>query len=215
MFNLIGAISLLSLSFAAGAEIQPWRNYKNLPDLKVVYTVSKDGIYHIYAELFVADARTAQLLTLLYNTQQASQWLHAVQEVRLLHSQGNRNRVYTVINSPWPVADRELYTQSCYQRVNDYTTELRVHAYNPNIARKSDRIRITTLTANWRMTQQDDGLLIRYQVFADPGGKLPRWLSNKVSLKSVSKTMMSLKSQLAAVHALQVVPISAGDCGED
>jgi len=104
--------------------------------------------------------------------------------------------VYTHFNSPWPVSDRDLVSYSCYRALGEHKTELQIKSQPYAKAEVAGVVRIKNLTAYWRLEQQQSNLLVSHQAYADPSGSIPYWLSNKVSLKSVYKTLQSLREQL-------------------
>ncbi|MFY8274070.1 START domain-containing protein [Pseudoalteromonas sp. SSDWG2] len=216
ILNLIGATSVALTSFASMAASQPtWHTFKKNNTLHIQYSNTEQGHYHIKAKVFVKGASTAQFISLLYDTEHAPNWLEGVKQVRLLTSpQPHHNVVFTHLNSPWPVSDRELYTHSCYEQLSETQNMLTIRAINPAEPKRKGTVRIVELQASWHIAQQDEGLALEYQVEADPGGAIPTWVSNKVSLKSVYKTLTNLSGTLASTEVLSPLPLRSGNCDD-
>lgn len=213
IFSLIGAISLFSAQSHGFAAQENWRTWKHSQQYQVQYYQTAQGHYAIKAKLFVAKATKAQFISLLHDTEHAPDWLEGVKRVKLLDSpSANRTLVFTHLNSPWPVADRELYTESCYEALDEQNSRLLIRSVDPDRDVGKRRVRIKELEALWVLTPRTDGLVLEYQVEADPGGAIPTWLSNKVSLKSVYKTLMNLRRVLPKTQVMSPLPLQEGDC---
>ncbi|WP_158684639.1 START domain-containing protein [Pseudoalteromonas sp. T1lg48] len=213
IFSLIGAISLLSAQSYAFAEQANWRTWKHSQQYQVHYYKTAEGHYAIKAKLFIAKATKAQFISLLHDTEHAPDWLEGVKRVTLLDSpSANQTLVFTHLNSPWPVADRELYTESCYQALEGQSSRLLIQSLDPDQEVGKGRVRIKELEALWTLTPRTDGLVLEYEVVADPGGTIPTWLSNRVSLNSVYKTLMNLRRVLPKTQVMSPLPLQEGDC---
>lgn len=190
-------IGLACLSLLAVANPIEWQTYKQQDDIKVSYKKHETGIIEINASVLVKNAKASDFMALLSDTDNAANWLENVKSVTLMERLSpSETLVYTHFNSPWPVSDRDLVSYSCYQALDEHKTELQIKSQPYAKAEVSGVVRIKDLTAYWRLEQQQSNLLVSHQAYADPGGSIPHWLSNKVSLKSVYKTLQALREQL-------------------
>jgi hypothetical protein len=147
--------------------------------------------------VLVKNAKASDFMALLSDTDNAANWLENVKSVTLMERLSpSETLVYTHFNSPWPVSDRDLVSYSCYHALDEHKTELQIKSQPYAKAEVAGLVRIKDLTAYWRLEQQQSNLLVSHQAYADPSGSIPHWLSNKVSLKSVYKTLQALREQL-------------------
>jgi len=190
-------IGLACLSLSAVANPIEWQTYKQQDDIKVSYKKHETGIIEINASVLVKNAKASDFMALLSDTDNAPNWLENVKSVTLMERLSpSETLVYTHFNSPWPVLDRDLVSYSCYHALGEHKTELKIISQPYAKAEVSGVVRIKELRAYWRLDEQQSNLLVSHQAYADPGGSIPHWLSNKVSLKSVYKTLQALTEQL-------------------
>ncbi|WP_462146762.1 START domain-containing protein [Pseudoalteromonas gelatinilytica] len=185
------------MSISAWANPIEWQTYKQQDDITVSYKKHETGIIEIKASVLVKNAKASDFMALLSDTDNAANWLENVKSVTLMERLSpSETLVYTHFNSPWPVSDRDLVSYSCYYALEEHKTELQIKSQPYAKAEVAGLVRIKDLTAYWRLEQQQSNLLVSHQAYADPSGSIPHWLSNKVSLKSVYKTLQALREQL-------------------
>ncbi|MBQ4798056.1 START domain-containing protein [Pseudoalteromonas sp. MMG006] len=191
-----------------------WHLYKNKNGVRVFYQNSSDNTFKVKAQMSVNSISTYDFLALLSDTKTAPKWLENVSQVKTIkYISPSENLVYSYINSPWPVRDRDSITHTCYSQLTANKSQLLINA-RPNELPKNDGvIRITTLNARWLLTESKDQLTIEYQLYALPGGAIPTWLSNKVGLKSTYNTFVSLRYLLTHKKYTPTPPIiKTGKC---
>jgi hypothetical protein len=191
-----------------------WRVYKNKEGIDVQYKEHQSGAVEVKGKVTVKDATTTAFLTLLSDTKSAPNWLENITQVKLLtFLSDSENLVHTFIDSPWPVSNRDVVTYACYQQISQNKSVLNITA-KPNYLPENPKIiRIKTLDVKWYLTQHDDSLTILYQVYTLPEGSIPLWLSNKIGIKSVAKTLTNLREQLQSKkYASTARIIKAGTC---
>ncbi len=190
-------IGLAMLSVSAIANPVKWHIYKQQDNIEVTYKKHKTGIIEINASVLVKNANAKDFMALLSDTENVPNWLENVKNVTLLERLSpSETLVYTYFNSPWPVSDRDLVSYSCYHALSEHKTELKITSQPYAKAEVKGVVRIKELSAYWRLEERQSSLLVSHQAYADPSGSIPHWLSNKVSLKSIYKTLQALREQL-------------------
>ena len=64
----------------------------------------------------------------------------------------------------------------------------------------------------WLLEDTDDGLLIEHQIYADPQGKIPHWISNKTALKGIKQTFENLPKWLLKPRYSKHTKLNLSDC---
>lgn len=215
-------IILLALLFSASvlSDTAHWQLWKQRDGASVHYKKHENGIFEVQAEIAVTGVTANDFMALLSDTESAPLWVENVTHVQVLKRLSpSENIVYTQFNSPWPVADRDMVSYSCYRRVSDTQTELTIAAFPGFLDKREGVIRITELKASWLLTELDNEehsqLTIRHVVYADPGGAIVHWLSNKIGLKSAMHTLLALKQRLLnkSYHPNEQIA-ELGDCSQ-
>ena len=211
---------LLAFIFSVNvvAETDQWQLWKQQEGASIYFKEHLNGILQVRAEITINDVQANDFMALLSDTEVAPLWIENVTQVDVLKNLSpSETIVWTQFNSPWPVSDRDMISYSCYQRLNNAQTKLTILAVPDYQAKREGVIRITELKASWLFTENSEGavsrLTINHQVYADPGGTIPHWLSNKVALSSAMRTMQRLKTRLINKEYKQRDPVSqVGEC---
>ncbi|WP_273046721.1 START domain-containing protein [Pseudoalteromonas sp.] len=206
-------IVLLTQCFYVYSE-PVWQEYKNKQGVSVHYQSHSDNTFEVKGEVDVEHVSAKDFLELLSDTNVAPHWVENVSKVRVIKTLSpSENIVYSYFDSPWPIANRDVVTYSCYSQLTPQQSLLIVKAYLNELPLYKNVVRIETLTAHWLLTQHNGSLNIVYQVYALPGGIIPTWVNNKVGLNSVFKTLFNLRDMLAHKKYQAKEPvIEAGAC---
>lgn len=210
----IGYGLLCLLSFSCTAQDIQWQHWKSQDGITVNYKKHANGIFEVQADMSVKAVMASNFMALLSDTSKATQWVENVTQVKVLARPSRSEAiVHTQFDPPWPVSNRDMVSHSCYKEISALQTELIIQGRADYIPKLEGVIRIEQLRASWLLTQNNQGLSIKHTIFADPGGALPHWISNKVGLKSALKTMQALREQLTNKGYTKAEQMSvAGEC---
>ncbi|MGB1319813.1 MAG: START domain-containing protein [Vibrio gallaecicus] len=155
-----------------------------------------DGLIEIRAQTFAQTSYSGFLL-LLEDSKNVPKWIDNVENSYVLQQiSENENIVYTQFLAPWPAKDRDMVTYSRYQ-IEDGQFVLTIKDASSYLPLQPGYIRILGVKAQWVLQPLDNGTThITYTAYADPGGALPDWLSNKLSVSGALSTFKGLKEQL-------------------
>ncbi|MGY3943707.1 START domain-containing protein [Aeromonas tecta] len=145
-------------------------------------------------------AAPSALLAVLRDTSRHQEWLPKSREVRVLATSGPDDElVYTRLESPWPVQDRELITRSHVSRRADCGLELKVWAEPDALRIRPGLVRIRDSSGRWQALPQGDGTtLIRLETYTNPGNNLPGWLVNPIAIKAALESFQAIRLLMEA-----------------
>lgn len=188
-------LSLLLLPLCLTAE--DWSGYKQQDGVTVEYRRHSDGVLEIRAQLTLKSL-TGAFLHLLNDTAAISDWVANAKRVEILASPAsNTNIVHTYFSAIWPVSPRDMVTQSIWTQNTDGVLYLRVTDLGGQYPHTDGYMRMQQVEALWTLTPLADGSLhIQYQGQADPAGKVPGFIANKIALRSSWQTFSALKNVL-------------------
>lgn len=193
----------LSLLFSLDCYAN-WHNWYSNDSLSISYQKHQSGLIEIRAEAFYSNINRQAFLNLLEDTQNAANWLSNVESVTVLAKPSRaENIVMTQLNAPWPVRDRVMLTHSCHKKLSDSASKMFIRAvakekrtaYLPADLSKNS-IFVTPIEGFWLLEEKGADLFITHQIYADPKGNIPQWLSNKTALKGVKTTFKNLTKQI-------------------
>ncbi|WP_394246702.1 START domain-containing protein [Vibrio profundi] len=190
---------------------QPWLFVKSEDGIILHKRPHSDGLIEIKAQMQVNTSYSGFLL-LLEDTPNIPNWIeNASKSEVLVQLSSNENIVYTQFRAPWPARDRDMVTYSKYE-VGNGQFELKIEDASTYLAKNEDYLRITKVNALWVLQPLTSGTThITYTAFADPGGILPDWLANKLSISAALSTFQGLRAHLPNYQHLQHPNLPSSD----
>lgn len=125
-------------------------------------------------------------------------WMHQCGEGKLLKQLSQTEKyVYTTIDAPWPVSDRDLITHVLVTKDENETITLKMTGVADYIPEKSSHVRIPSFSGMWQFqpvgSQQVN---VIYQYSSDPGGSLSDWAANASVVDIPYNTLYNMRKQL-------------------
>ncbi|ELS8948387.1 START domain-containing protein [Vibrio fluvialis] len=184
------------ISWAETAQPVPWEMAKNQDGITIQTRKHRDGLVEIRAQMFV-NTTYAAFMTLLEDSNNVPNWIDNVDSSRVLKQiSDNENIVYTRFAAPWPARDRDMVTYSQFKQFAGALV-LTIEDASDQYPEQEGFVRIKAVKATWTLEKLTNGMThIDYTAFADPGGMLPNWLANKLSVSSAFNTFEALREQL-------------------
>ncbi|MCE2596926.1 START domain-containing protein [Motilimonas cestriensis] len=197
MLRYCALLALLFSSVTLSAPQRDWQLVKSEQDITLHSRKHSDGLIEIRAQMFTPTSYSA-FINLLEDTQHVPNWIKSVTGIRVLTQiSPTENKVHTIFNAPWPAKDRDMVTNSRYF-FDQGAFKLHISDASNTLPTQDGYIRITKVSGEWTLQQLSNGTThIEYLAFADPGGALPKWLVNKLSIDSVFNTFIGLRRELA------------------
>lgn len=139
------------------------------------------------------------LLAILLDAPRSTEWAEGADEVKILKRTGPLTAlVYSYSNLAWPVSDRDVIMDAqlkVIRRGEEYILEMR--CCPDTTPRRDGVIRITEAHVHFHIKQRPGGKVwIEYEINADPGGSLPKWLIRWATRKVPRVTLQKLEKQL-------------------
>lgn len=142
------------------------------------------------------DANLSAIIALFNDTSVGTEWVENIDSMEeLKHFSGAHTITKTFTKAPWPVKDREAIVESRISQDKDsLVVIIQQHGlpdYTPN--ENQHVIRVPQLEAQWILTPIDkDRTHLSYRVLTNPGGEIPAWLVNLVSVSQPYHTLLGL-----------------------
>lgn len=170
-----------------------------------VYTrpVAGSDIQEFKGEGVVA-VPTEAIVSLLRDADRFKEWFPNTSESRLLKRDGSTSYQYSVMQTPWPISDRDNVFRSVTKRDADTgRIEIEVSAAPREHPEHPDRHRVTKANGRWRLVPQGpEATLVTFIMHLEPGGGLPDWLVNARVVATPFEALVNLREILGATpHA--------------
>lgn len=147
-----------------------------------------------------------QALEFLTKPKHIKTWLDNVNSVEVVKQlSANTNIMSTKLNSVWPVKPRHAYVHSVItQHTNGDYEIVQSDAGEPYQA-ADNHIRVLFIQGNWLIsTLNGDQIQLCYTVVADPKGNIPKWIANRVAVRSMWRTLTTFE-QYYQKHLLKTL----------
>lgn len=191
-------VIVLFLNFSCLAD-NYWRTYTRADTLQIEYQHNAGKLLEIRATT-VANSSIGAFLHLLEDTQNISRWVENAEKAELLaQPDAHSHIVHTYFSAIWPVSKRDMVTRSTWSQdpVSAVLT-MTITDIGQQYPPVRGYVRMQQVRGQWTLTPLPGGQLqIQYQGQADPAGKLPRFISDKVALKATFTTFSRLPAALA------------------
>ena len=149
------------------------------------------------------DSDIWSILSILQDTPRSHEWVHRCMESRQLERHGLTHYViYNRTDAPWPFQDRDVVVASTVT-IPEGANEIFIRIEStdhPAAPTPDDTTRMPYLLGHYRLKMLTPlTTWVEYQIDADPGGDLPRWLIRLATKDLPFKTLDGLRSRVATV----------------
>jgi hypothetical protein len=129
-----------------------------------------------------------------------TEWMHRCAESTQLKDLGGGTQImYNRTNPPWPVWDRDVILETKYEKSADGKTfSLSFRNVKSDLrAVPSKVVRMPRLVGFYKLVRLGDKKTqVTYQVEADPGGSVPRWLAVRAARDLPYETLSRLRARV-------------------
>lgn len=189
------AILLASPSYASEA----WTLDKEADGIRV-YTraVTGSGIKQFKGTGDV-DAPVERILEVLRDTPNFAKWFPNTRESKRLATEANAHYQYSVMETPWPTADRDYVLRT--ETVRDPETGsvlIRLVAAPDFHPEQPGRVRVRIAQGRWMLDPiSPDRTRVTFIMHLDPGGGIPQWMINARVVATPFEALTNLRAQAA------------------
>ena len=148
----------------------------------------------------VVAAEPQTIVDVIEDWKHHTEWMQRCAESTLLKRfEDGRSLIYNRTSAPWPVWDRDVILETKLERSEDgKTTTLNFHSVSSDLRKLPEKVvRMPRLTGFYKLVWLGDKKTkITYQVEADPGGSLPRWVAKRVVRDLPFETLSRLRDRV-------------------
>ncbi|CAM4435642.1 START domain-containing protein [Vibrio agarivorans] len=187
-------------SLGASAMQNNWHEVKDKKGVKVYNQSIEGSSFKAFRAEMTVDANLTTLIAAFNDVEAGTSWVENVDEMRLVKTTTVADTVtYTLSKAPWPVSDRDAVVHNITTQDPETLVVTIDQAAVPDfVPRVKGNVRIEQLNSTWTFTPvSETETYVTYQVFTEPGGKLPAWLVNTVAVSQPYKTFLGLRDMAA------------------
>lgn len=198
---IAAALMLLSgaTTLVAHAGESPWSLVRERDGI-AVYTrpVAGSGIREFKGRALVAASAQA-IRMLLRDADGFTDWFPNTSESRLLAREGNVSYQYTVIDTPWPVSDRDnIFRNETEIDPQSGRITIRIAAAPDHYPEQPERVRVRHALGLWLLEPvRADATRVTFTMHLEPGGGVPEWLLNTQVVETPFDALTNLRTAVA------------------
>ena len=166
--------------------------------IKVSTCHSDTSVFKSISATFTLRATLQQFQDFMLDFPNYKNWQFNTIESRLLAQTNNAEFIiYTKIEAPWPVADRDMVVRFTTERKPDQLI-ITANSVKGRMPEQKGFVRVPASHSQWVITKiKDDSLSIKYRMQIDPGGSVPIWLANWVCAQGPYQSFKKIKATMA------------------
>lgn len=202
----IASGALLAVFPAWGAATaDPWRTEKQEDGVRISSrAVVGSPIRAIKAE---ADIRApfASVVALLLNVSLRPRWDETCAEASVyLKVSDAEDVIYVHSDLPWPANDRDMVLRRNWSIAADGSrAQIRAAVDNDVLPKVAGRVRVPQADGIWTVVRTGDASVrVSSEIHANPGGSMPDWLMNSLSIQGPYKALWNLRHLLESKAGL-------------
>jgi hypothetical protein len=203
-FVILILLSLVKLNFAQTVfDEEGWELAKDKDGIKI-YTRQMKGMKLKEFKAFTSMYTTVEnIIHVLLDIDNYDQWTVNVKNSRLLSIVSeDETYVYSVANTPWPFANRDIINHiHVYWSPTRDTATLVIDGVPDYLPEKKGIIRMPVSKGEWHIYQMtEEKVNIEYSYAVDPAGAIPAWVVNMFIVDGPYKTLLMMKDYIESTN---------------
>ncbi len=193
-----GLIAASALAAADERGPSDWRFATRENDVEVATRpVAGSGIREFRGETEIA-VSPDRILTLLRDADRFHTWFPNCPESKSLGRQGDVAYQYSVMATPWPIADRDNVFRSVTRRDHESgRIEIEVRATPDRHPVQPGRVRVEYAKGSWVLLPLDERRTrVTFRMHLEPGGGIPDWMINARIRSTPIEALSNLRAAL-------------------
>lgn len=193
----LSGICFVNLSYSK-TDSPAWKLSQQSASLSVHYRkVETSELIEIKARAKI-NSTLSGFLHFIQDTNNIPKWLDNASNSQILEKIDKQTIIFkTQFKGFWPIKARDLITHSHYWQNEDLSVEIKIRNAATETIHNSNNIVINIISAHWLITPiSKNTIQIEYIFIADAKGAIPKWIVNRMTLKSTWKTLANLQQQL-------------------
>ena len=180
------ALIMLSLMFTVSAQTAiktDWKKIKTRKDVDVFKGEVEGSKVVAFKGTGYIDANIVKVISVIRDDKKKAEWISDLAETYVVNQKSPLEKVeYNRTKTPWPLDDRDfVYNAKVVIHSKTKEVEIQMHSVEEkNIPAKKDVVRGALHASRYLLRSIDNGkrTYIEVEIFADPKGKVPKWLVN-------------------------------------
>lgn len=196
--QVLSILMLVILLFSSStlSAANDWRLEKDEENIKVYLRDTAGSAVKSFMGKTRVKTSLSALLSVLNDSINYPRWLFNTRSAKTISRKGDDLLTnYVVTNMPWPVADRDaVIVSKRTQNPSNKRVEIKLSNNPTQVPKVKGKVRIENLKGRWLFTPINKNEVdIVYEMSIDPGGNIPKWVVNSMTVDLPFNTLKNLK----------------------
>lgn len=176
------------------ANADNWQLEKESNGIKVFTKNTAASSLKVFKGVVTISARLSSIVATIDDTSVYPQLFHSTKSAKELKRVSPiESYKYMVTALPWPAESRDAIVHSILkQDKKTKTIQITVNGVPKHIPERNGLVRIQKMSGRWLLVPEKNGVKVVYEMNVDPGGNLPIWLVNSMSVDLPFVTLKNL-----------------------
>lgn len=173
---------------------EEWQLKKDANDIQIFVRNSPDSNFAEFkATTILNTAIENVLLELLTAPKYNKTAIKSGVSYYLKQKNENEHVFYVKKELPWPLKNRDIVTLLKIHKISDTKIKLTLEAAPEEVALTKNTLRIKAVVGYWLLEKQNTSTKVTQQLFLNPEGSVPPFVSNALLIKGPYQTFLNLK----------------------
>ncbi len=188
-------------SFFLGAftttHSETWKLKKEKNDIKVYTREIENAELDAFKATTEIHTDMESMLAVFKDFEKYTDWVNDCKESFLIEKPEEEAFVYYIrFDTPWPISNRDVVAKLSITEQSPDRTLIEITKVSNRIEEKHKVIRMPEFSASWLLERTGDKVKVTHIGYADPGGRIPKWLANSSVIDGPIETITNLKNIL-------------------
>ncbi|GJQ60666.1 MAG: hypothetical protein D8M57_11020 [Candidatus Scalindua sp. AMX11] len=208
----------LFISLSYGEEANgDWEKVKESEGVQIYLSEVPGSKFRAFRGIVILETSVETILAVFRDIPSHTKLLFRCTHSSLLQEMNPSEYItYTVLDAPWPVADRDSVNYiSVFHDLENLEVTITMREHLGSLSEQHLGVRVTKFEGFWRLKKVDVGNVeVTLQLHVDPGGWLPSWIINRAVEVFPYKTLCNLRKMVKLPKYLNVQSSFYGDTVE-
>jgi len=190
-------VHFLMLLSVTQAQANEWKLSKDEEGIQVFLRDTPNSALKSFMGKTTVNTDIASLVSQIEDTSSYPKWLHNCKSAKTVKKLSNNQNInYIVTDMPWPVVDRDAVLMAT-KTVNQTSkaVQITLHSNSDAVPLVEGKVRIKKIQGRWVLTPVDENKVnIVYEMSIDPGGGIPKWVVNSMTVDLPFHTLNKLRN---------------------
>lgn len=175
-----------------------WHSTKKSNGIEVFLRNTKNSPLKAFKGVVTVNSKLSSIMAVLDDTDGYPKWLFNCKSAKTINKSSNSITNHIVTKMPWPVKNRDtvLFNSTAQDSVSK-NIEIKIMAKPRLLPNKAGVVRIENMQGRWLLRPVAAGKVnIIYEMNVDPGGSIPKWLVNSLTVDHPFNTLKNMREVL-------------------